>query len=147
MTDPCSQRDKIDAIAHTLERMEVGQERLVALLEKVANQDARIEHVEEHAENAYRDMNEIFNRLRECELNLAANGHDRINGAIEELTRKVEIMNTRLEKIVSKYNIITSKPALYFYSSIVVAVIISMMSNFANHYDWLKSIWKFWKGD
>lgn len=64
----CTKADKIDNIAHTLERMEESQKSIVELLQKVANQDARLDHLEEHAENSYRDINEVFGRTRLLEI-------------------------------------------------------------------------------
>ena len=147
MSTPCTQEQNIEHILHAIERMETNQDRLVNLLEKVANQDARIVHVEDHAENTYKDLNEVFGRLRECELNLAANGHDRINSTLEELTSKIETMNTRLEKVSIKYNMFTCKYAIYFYVGLVGAVFLGFLSDLWNHFEWIKEIWRFWKGD
>ena len=145
MSDPCNQEQNIAHILHALERMETNQERLVTLMEKVANQDARIIHVEEHAENAYKDMNEIFTRLRECELNQAANGHDRLNETLEELGRKVDSLATRFEKILSFHKIATSKPALYAYAIMLGMLLFGFSSDLWNHWEWVKLVWSFWK--
>lgn len=54
-------------IYKTLERLERGQEKVVELLEKVASQDARIEHLEKQDEKSWEQFDELFTRMRQIE--------------------------------------------------------------------------------
>lgn len=138
---PCEQQDKIDNISATLIRMEKGQDRVIDLLEKVSNQEARLDHLEEHAERTYKDLNEIFNRLREAEMNIASSGptvRQQFNEAIELLTRKVTKLNNYIAMI-------QSKPSIVCLSIILVMILCGTLLDFVNHFETLKKIWEFFK--
>ena len=144
----CTKSDKIDNIAHTLERMEESQKDIVTLLQKVASQDTRLDHLEEHAENAYKDMNELFNRVRDVELNQAANGpavRERLDGTITGIVQKLDLINNRLDKLLTFHKIATSKIALYLYAAIVIMIASGTFLDFMYHKDTLTAIIKFFK--
>lgn len=153
---PCEQASTIDAISHTLTRMEKTQDRLVELLEKVAKQDARLDHLEDHSEKAYNDISVAFDRLRDIELNQAAYGpaaRDKFYELVTEMNTKMEDVNSRIEMFNSKlstatrfYKSLTHKYALYFYGFLLALIAINTASNIFNHGDWLKSIWIFYRG-
>lgn len=143
--EDCAQEANIVNISRTLERMERGQERVVELLEKVANQDARIDHLEDTAEIVYRDVNSIFDRVRDLELVQASNGPEtrlKLNEVMEEVSRKMEDINNRIEKILRFYRVVTGKNAKYFYTVILGLVLTGFVSDIANHYDWMKETYK-----
>lgn len=68
MTTPCEQAATIGNINHTLDRMERTQDRLVAALERVADQGARIDNLESDADRNFRDLETLYSRIRDVEL-------------------------------------------------------------------------------
>lgn len=156
MSNPCEQEPVIQNISKTLERMEKTQDRLVELLEKVAKQDARLDHLEEHAERNYNELDGLYTRMREVELNQAAYGpaaRDKFYELVTEMNTKIEDVNTRIELFNSKlstvtrfYRFTTQKYALYVYGVILGMIGIDFLSNVVNHGEWLKSVWKFLRG-
>ena len=159
MTLPCEQQSNILNIARTLERMEDGQRSIVRLLEKVSNQEARLENIEDWKDKQYEEVSDIESRLREIELSQASNGpltklkisqisegtKEQLTSVIEEFSHKINEINTRLEKVLRFFKIITGKWAIYVYGGLLFMIIFGFISDLANHTDWIKSIWHFWR--
>lgn len=149
MTAPCEQKDNIGNIAKTLERMEDGQKAIVRLLEKSANQDARIDHLEEDSEDHHNNIESVLERMRALELKDAANGPEaqlKLQVVMEEFSRKIDDINLRIEKILRFYKITTGRYAIYVYSGIAGMILLGFASDIRFHGEWIKAIWKFWKG-
>lgn len=64
----CGQSETIGIIVDQLDRMERGQERLVELLGQVANQEARIQALVDRSAKTERDVNGVYVRLRDVEI-------------------------------------------------------------------------------
>lgn len=154
--NPCEQQDNIVNISKTLDRMEKTQDRLVDLLEKVAKQDARLNHLEEHSERSYNEMDGLYTRMREVELNQAAYGPaardkfyelvNEMNEKIEDVNKRIEIFYTKISPVTRFYKITTQKYALYTYAVIFGIIGLGFISDLFNHSEWLKSIWFFYRG-
>lgn len=136
MSDPCTQEVNIVHIHQALDRMERTQERLVVALEKVAEQSARIDHLEEANEHRHDELDEVFSRLRDVELNQAAHGsnfRERVDSSLTSLELKMKRLNTILSVLSNKY-VLTAICTL-FATTVVGAVL-----DFLYHYESLKKI-------
>jgi hypothetical protein len=142
MTTPCEQKTAIDHISHTLERMEKTQDKLVALLEKVAAQDSRLDHLEEHAERNYGEMNEIFNRLREAEMTLASSGPT----VRQQFQDTIDGVNRKLDRLHRFFIMSTSKPAMFIYGGVIIMIASGTLLDFVYHLDTMKAIYHFIRG-
>lgn len=132
----------------TLDRMEKGQEKVVVLLEKVANQDARIGNLETNSEKNYKSLNELFTRVREIEVLQATDTPEiraRKEGAMEELSRKLESLNHRLEKVLHSYKFVTSKYFQWTCIALIAMTVVGFGFDLYSHIDSIKAIWHFWK--
>lgn len=142
MSTPCEQKQSIENISKTLDRMERSQEKLVELLEKVSNQDARINHLEEHAERAYTEVNELFTRMREAEMNVASSGPS----VRQQFHDTVDLVNEKLDKLMRVFEVTTSRPAVMVYGAIIVMIVAGTFLDFMYHFDMLKAMYHFIKG-
>jgi archaellum component FlaC len=132
--DDCSQRDKIDYIADTIGEMKVFQGRIVDLLEKVSSQEARLEHLEDHSDKTLQDMNEMFSRIRDVELNQAANGsnfRERVDTALVSLDKKIK----RVDMIIT---VLSNKYVIAFMGTMAVMTVVGAFMDFVYHYDAMK---------
>lgn len=146
--EECTKSDKIDSIAESVKRMERGQEQLIELLQKVASQDARLDHLEDHAEKTVNDVNEVFGRVRDLELNQAAYGPEarlQFNNLFDEVSHKMDDVNQRIEKVQAFIRMLTSKPAYYTYGVILFLVTMGAFSDYEFHREWFKNIVAFFK--
>lgn len=161
MSTPCDQQYNFVNINNTLIRMEQAQDedrrerresekRLMNILEKLADQGARVGNLEEHAELYYRELNEVATRVRDVELNQAAHGPTalaRFSGILDEITRQQDSMSKRVEKLVTSYKLATGKYALWAYGVLVSLTLFGFVSDLTNHWVWVKSILKIWNGN
>lgn len=155
MTQPCTEYAKMESITRSLDRMERGFDRVVDLLQKVADQGARIGSLEDRHAVQYNDTNEIYKRMREVEINLATSGPAvlvRFESSIEELSKQVESLDNRFEnqgkkfeKILTFHKLATSKPALWGYGLVSGIVLLGFVIDWVNHKDWILATIAFWK--
>jgi ABC-type Fe3+/spermidine/putrescine transport system ATPase subunit len=134
--DDCSQRDKIDYIADTIGEMKIFQGRIVDLLEKVSSQEARLEHLEDHSDKTLQDMNELFGRVRDVELNQAANGsnfRDRVDTALMQLDSKMKRVDLIITVLGNKYVILSL-------GAVAIMTVVGAVMDFVYHYDAMKRL-------
>lgn len=160
MSTPCEQEPIIKNIHKTLERMDnalegdrkerrASEHRLMDVLEKLANQGARIDNLEESVEDNHKDINILYERLRDVELVEAANGpatRQRLDNTLETLTGKLDDVGKRLDKLLGFYRLTTGKYAMWLYGAVGGMIILGFISDLYNHYDWMKSVYHFWRG-
>lgn len=123
---PCEQAEDV---AITLARMERGQEKVVELLTQVANQDVRISHLERFSERTYTEINELFTRMREAEMNIAASGptvRQQFHDAIDTVNSKLDTLNRYVQ-------VISSKPVLIVLTVILLAIAVGTYIDFSDH--------------
>lgn len=123
-TVPCTQESNIDQISKTLDRMEKSQERVIELLEKVANQDARIDNLEEHKDICLHNADVLFNRVRDLEL---ANAEISIDS--------LKDFKDSLNKLTNFFQLTTSKYAVWMYTSILAMVLFGFIMDVLYHFD------------
>jgi seryl-tRNA synthetase len=137
----CVQETAINHISRTLDRMEKNNEKIVQLLETVAAQTARLEHLEEYSERASTEINTLFDRVRDIELNAAATGpavRENFTTAINALSRKIDKLNTFFRYTTHKY-------ALIAYGVVFLLIVSGTIIDFMYHYDAVKAIFSFIK--
>lgn len=132
---PCQQADNIRNINTTLDR-------LVALLEKVADQGARVDHLELHSIDHQKHVENLFGRVRQVELTIAAHNPEKMDA----LNAQLEAVCKRLDKITSFYRVITHKRAIAVYTIILAMIVFGFVSDVWNHWEWVKTVWLFWRG-
>lgn len=107
-------------IYKTLERLERGQEKVVELLEKVANQDARIDHLEKQTETHIDMFDQLFTRMREIE--------------------------AAWIKVNQFMSIITSRAVVIFFMGLLCLVGVGTALDLIYHLDTMKAIIQFVRG-
>lgn len=147
MTTPCEQADNINNINQTLrqlvemqveeraERRE-SENRLITALEKVADQGARVDHLEDSQVRYFTDMENLFGRVRDVELNQASNGsnfRERVDTELKSLELKMKRLNTLLAVLSNKW-------VLAALASLAGMTIVGAALDFLFHYDMLKKI-------
>ena len=60
-----------------------------------------------------------------------------MTSVIEEFSHKINEINTRLEKVLRFFKIITGKWAIYVYGGLLFMIIFGFISDLANHTDWI----------
>ena len=129
MTIPCTQETNITNIHHVLERMEDAQaedrrerrefeRQIMSILEKVADQGARINHLEDHSEILAEDV--------------------KLNG---DKTHALELTITQLTNF---YSIVWSKPAKYVYTSFFIAMNLLIIFDVVTHWSLFREIVTGW---
>jgi DNA repair exonuclease SbcCD ATPase subunit len=149
MTTPCTQENSIAHITKTLDRMEKSQEDIVDLLKIVSNQTPRLEHLEEHSERTYTELNEVFTRLREIEMTVAQSGptvRQQFHEAIDSVGVKIDLINKGLDKINTLIRVSTSKWALYAYGVLLLCILTGTALDFTFHRDTFLTVYHFIKG-
>lgn len=68
MPDPCRQEDKIDAIYSTLERLESSHDRLLGLLQQIAEQGAVIKSLRDSISRHEKSFDNLFGRINRLEV-------------------------------------------------------------------------------
>lgn len=139
---PCTQEPVIDSIQKTLERMERTQEKLVTMLEKVADQGARINSLEGHIENSEQASSGMAARIRALELAQATNGPElrlSIQEAITDLSHNVD-------QVLTKTSIMTSKPVYVLFTAMGVLTLIGTICDITYHFDTFKAFLSLIKG-
>ena len=142
MSAPCEQKSAIDQISHTLMRMEQTQDKLVALLEKVAAQDARLDHLEEHGERTYQEMDQLFNRVRDTEMVIASTGPN-FRQTFETTMKQ---FGEQVDDLIRFIEILKSRPAIFVYTLILFMIASGTFLDFMYHFDMLKQIIQFVRG-
>ena len=131
MPEECQQKESIMRIDRTLERV-------VAALEKVADQGARLDSLEDKGEHYYRDLESLFSRVRDVELTLASNSP----AVRQQQAEQIDSLNKKLDKVLNFMRITTSKPALYAYGAMVFMVLTGTVLDLLYHFDTIKAIWQ-----
>jgi uncharacterized coiled-coil protein SlyX len=149
----CTQETTIAEIAlgmkfvgETLADMKHTQDRLVSLLEKVATQDARLDHLEDHQEKMFQDVQNLYGRMRDAELVIAAGGLSKLRESVDDLSEKVTSALTKIGKLNTFLKWTTHRYAMVFYAVILAMIFISFLNTASDHWDMFKSVWFFWKG-
>lgn len=145
MPIPCEQFDNITNIVKTLDRMEKGQERVVSLLEKVASQDVRLDSLETHSERNYAEMEQLFNRMREAEMNIAASGptvRQQFHDAMDITGLKIGKLDTKLDKLNRFFYITTGRPALMVYISVITMILVGTACDLLYHFETIKMFYQ-----
>lgn len=152
--EECMQEDNIANINDTLKQMmklqaeerlerRESEKRLIAALEKVADQGARIDHLETHTERNVNDMENLFNRVRDVELTLASNSpatRKAQEDAIYKLTRQMTTFTESLEKVHTFIKSITSKRAKYCYAALIIMIAVGTIMDVLYHMETLKKM-------
>jgi len=139
--EPCAEKATLNAITKTLEKLERGQERLVELLEKVANQDARINSLKEHAEHTHTELGSVTLRLREVENAVTVN-----EAALRlQLHEDRELLEVRLGKLDNVFRITTSRAAFTIYGGILAMIIAGTFLDLTCHSEKLQQVYRFIK--
>ena len=146
MPSPCEQQPNIENIHKTLERMEQSHEterierresehRLMTILEKLADQGARIDHLEEHSERTYTDVEEMYKRIRDVEMNDASSGpsRERITDALEKIEHTLDLVTKRLDKLFMFFKWTTHKYAIASYLVLIVMVAAGSLMDLMYH--------------
>ena len=126
----------------TLDRMEKGQERVVQLLETVASQDIRLNTLETHSERNYGEMEQLFNRVREAEMNIAASGptvRQQFHDAMDETGAKIGRLDSKLDKLNRFFYLTTSKPAVTLYAAVIAMIAIGTICDLAYHFKFMQA--------
>lgn len=157
---PCEQEPTIKHINHTLERIDgaleedrkdrkESEQRLMTVLEKLANQGARIDHLEATVEDNHKDINVLYERVRDIELVEASNGpatRQRFETTLETLATKMDHVVVRLDKLLNFYRLTTGKYAMWLYGIVGGMILFGFASDLYNHFEWAKAVWHFWRG-
>jgi len=117
---PCEQTATITAIHDTLKRVDRTQERLVEALERVADQGARIENLEDVKDMHHHDIDILYNRLRESDL--------------------------KLDRIIHVLDMLSSKYVIGFITGLVGMTILGFILDIIYHADTIKLFIKFMNG-
>lgn len=133
-------------VGETLADMKHTQDRLVSLLEKVATQDARLDHLEDHQEKTFNDVQNLYGRMRDAELVIAAGGLSKLRESVDDLGEKVTCALAKIGKLNTFLKWTTHKYALVGYTLLIVMVILSFINTATDHWDMFKGAWFFWKG-
>jgi len=135
MSVPCNQESNIEQISKSLDRMEKSQERVIELLEKVANQDARIDNLEEHKDICNHNADIIFERVRNLEITQA--GLD---------IASIKSFKESLDKLTNFFQLTTSKYAIWLYLTILSIIIFGFTMDIIYHVDKLLLVLNYLKG-
>ena len=138
MTIPCSQEGALLNLSQAVVRMEAGQERQLVLLEKVADQGARVEHLEERVSDLHTDLNSVYSRVREVELTLKSSSPS----IGESLNKSLESLSTKLDRITRFIGVITSKYALWVYGSLIFLIMSGTVLDVVYHFNTIGTIYK-----
>lgn len=154
MTTPCAQEATINNIGKTLERMmdmqveERGERResearLIAALEKVADQGARIEHLENRAGEHYVDMDSLFSRVRDVELTLSSNSpavRQGLHDNIEQVKKTQEMFLKKLDRISQFVVLLTHRRMMWIYGGVVFMVVSGTILDVVYHLEAFKTV-------
>lgn len=133
-------------VGDTLMGMKQTQERLVTLLETVATQDARLDHLEDHQEKSFQDVQNLYGRMRDIELTVASGGLSRLRESVDELADKVDVALGRISKVNTFLKWVTHKYAMAVYLILIAMITMSFLSDLIYHREFVQGVWKFWKG-
>lgn len=150
---PCEQKDVINNINKTLSRVEDFQVRIVGALEKLAEQGARVEHLENNSHKWEEEHDDIFNRLRIIETQLAINvpkAKLELNDAIDTLDKKmeetIELLDKKIDVAVRFLELLTSRPAVWGVGMLAGLTLIGTLCDLAYHFETIKGIITFIRG-
>ena len=114
-------------VGDTLMEMKGTQDELVELLKTVAVQNARLDHLEDHSEKIFQDVQNLYNRMRDVELTVASGGISRLRDSVDALAEKVESALSRIGKLNTFLRWTTSRYAQIAYGALLVMLIISVL--------------------
>lgn len=155
MSLPCTQESTISHISKTLDRMERSQEKLIELLETVSNQDARIEHLEEHTKKCVEHADILFERVRDLELNQATAPQFRqstldsiikVSAEISKLDDSFAKFGRIIDKLNRFFYFSTHKFALIGYCVVLAMILFGFSMDVLYHLDKIKSVIAFIRG-
>lgn len=133
-------------VGDTLMGMKQTQERLVLLLETVATQDARLDHLEDHQEKTFQDVQNLYGRMRDVELVVAAGGLSKLRESVDDLSEKVTATLARISRVNTFLKWVTHKYAIIVYLVLIGMITMSFLSDIIYHKEFVQGVWKFWKG-
>ena len=141
MTTPCMQESAINNLSQAVVRMEAGQERQLVLLEKVADQGARVGHLEERVTDLHADINSVYSRVRDVELTLKSS-----SPAIgESLNSSISSINANLDRISRFVSLVSSKCALWLYGSLIFMIVAGTALDVMSRFEAIKALYLFLK--
>jgi len=149
MTAPCEQESSIKNITSTLDRMEKGFDRLVELLQSVAQQGARLAHLEQEQIKTDDELNILYGRVRQIELKEAAGEPTtrlEILQAVTEVNAKVDAMSENLKAFDRIYKITTHKYAFWAYGIILGVIVLGFVNDVYYHESTLMKAWEWYHG-
>ena len=149
MGTPCTQESTIGTMVKTLDCMEKSQERVIELLERVANQDARIEHLEEHKDKCVENAEILFERVRDLELNEASSGpmhRENVRTTLGNISDTLEKFEKKVDKLNRFFYVSTHRYALMVYAIVLAMIVGGTVFDFIYHWDSIKAAWLFWNG-
>lgn len=138
----CAQEGTLSAITKTLDRMEKGQEKVVELLEKVANQEGKIVNLQGEASRAFKSVNELFARVRTVELAQAAT----VPEIKQHVHDTIDSLDARLVKLDQFFKLTTSRPAVMCYTAIVAMIALGTFCDVMYHFETIKAFLSFVRG-
>ena len=142
MSTPCEQEGTLATIIKTLDRMERGQEKVVELLEKVANQEGKIANLQLESSRSFKSVNELFSRVRVLEVGAAAS----IPEMKQHIHDTLDEVNSQLEKLSKFFTMLTSKPAIVVCSAIVSMIMLGTFCDVLYHFETIKAFLLFVRG-
>ena len=141
MSIPCTQEAAIINLSQAVVRMEAGQERQLILLEKVADQGARVEHLEGRVTDIHIDVNSMYSRVRDIELTLKSSNPE----VGPSLNHSLETLNKKLDRISGFVGFISNKYALWTYAALITMTIAGTVLDVVSRFEALKSLYIFFK--
>lgn len=141
MTMPCNQEGALHNLSQAVVRMEAGQERQLVLLEKVADQGARVEHLEERVSDLRTDIHAVYGQVRDIELTLKSSNPEigpTLNNSFEVLSKKID----RLSRFVS---LISNKYAVWTYMALMAMTVAGTVLDVVSRFEAIKALYLFFK--
>jgi len=153
----CGQIGNIHNISETLNHMmqmqiddrkerRESEARMIATLEKVADQGARIDHIEDTQERSINDMEKFYERVRDLELNQAANGsnfRERVDESFRKVNESFLSIELKLKKLNTILAVTTSKYVLVGIGFLILMIVGGFALDVIYHYDTIKKAFSF----
>ena len=153
MPIPCEQNSNIVNMVKTLDRMERGMEKITTVLEKVASQEARLDSAESDNIKLYAAQNDIWQRIHIIEGKLASaipelkiETHIALDEAKDAINQTLDEINTKINSILTFFQITTSRPAKVVYGIIVSMIVVGTGLDLMYHVDTIKALYYLVRG-
>lgn len=160
MATPCEQANNIENINKVLVRMEEAtledrrerresEKQMMELLQKVADQSARINHLEQQGEHRAHESEILFERMREAELTLASNSpafRQQTRDKLNEMEDRIGVLLKRMDKVCRIIGFMSHKYMVAVYACFIVFVLAGTLTDFLCHFDTITKIFKFIMG-